>query len=91
MVAFLNDWQLALLLCGMAPLMAAAFGGVTTVTTRAEAKEQAMYAQAGAIAQERLGAIRTVQACGRQEAAVEAYKAQLQSANSVWAIGVLLL
>lgn len=82
-MGFFNGWQLTLLMCLMAPLMAIAGGMMMSFMASAERRGQAVYAKAGAVAQERLSAIRTVQACGREDDALDIYKKHLLVANKM--------
>lgn len=88
-IGFIHDWQLALLMCAMAPPMAISGAVIMSSMATAEAKEQEIYAHAGALAQERLASIRTVQACGRQEEAVAKYLVHLKKARTVLAAAAL--
>ena len=79
-MGFVEGWQLTLLLCVMAPAMAIAGGIMMKFMADFESSAQKIYAAAGAVAQERLASIRTVQAFGGQKKALKEYEGHLDGA-----------
>ncbi|KAI8847954.1 P-loop containing nucleoside triphosphate hydrolase protein [Chytridium lagenaria] len=77
-IAFVKGWKLALVLCSVFPLLA----GVATLMGRAIKSRTGQgtdsYAQAGAIAQEALSAIRTIVAFGGEKREIARYKIKLE-------------
>ena len=80
---FIKNWQLTLVMMGMAPLMALSGALMMTLMAGLEKKGQDAYSKAGAVAQERLASIRTVQACGKEEAARLQFNKHCVDAESV--------
>jgi len=78
-MGFFKCWQLALVMCTTIPVMAVASTMfVVSVKKMAEISNKA-YVESGAIAEQALNAIRTVQALGGEEAEVQAYKRSLDA------------
>lgn len=66
-VAYTQEWRLALLLTVFAPLLMFFGGAISYVVTGFVKKEQKEYATAGSVAEEVLSSIRTVFAFGGEE------------------------
>ncbi|GJQ81868.1 hypothetical protein Trydic_g9894 [Trypoxylus dichotomus] len=79
-VAFVYGWELALICLISFPVSAIALGLIAWLTTKFSMKEMESYGSAGAIAEEVLGAIKTVMAFGGQQKEIDRYKVHLQTA-----------
>ena len=66
-LGFTKGWQIALVVCGCLPVIVISRGLTATATKRLALSSQAMYAKAGAVAEEVLGGIRTVAAFGQEQ------------------------
>jgi ATP-binding cassette subfamily B (MDR/TAP) protein 1 len=75
--AFAQSWALTLVMMGVTPLIAITGGIMAKVLTSATAKAQAVYATAGAIAQESLAAVRTVHAFDGIDRECDRYNAKV--------------
>eukprot|EP01062_Namystynia_karyoxenos_P032709 TRINITY_DN240_c0_g1_i7.p1 TRINITY_DN240_c0_g1~~TRINITY_DN240_c0_g1_i7.p1 ORF type:complete len:1341 (+),score=400.37 TRINITY_DN240_c0_g1_i7:98-4024(+) len=81
-IGFVASWRLTLIMLSTAPLVAA--GGALmqwSLTTLSDQTREA-YAEAGGIAEEVLASVRTVYAFNGQEASIERYSANLDTAKS---------
>ncbi|KAL8570376.1 hypothetical protein ACOMHN_035794 [Nucella lapillus] len=81
-IGFYYGWKLTLVILSVSPLMvvsASLFGKLAASMT---SKELAAYAKAGAVADEVLGAVRTVVAFGGQDKEAERYRENLGEAKS---------
>eukprot|EP00667_Euglena_gracilis_P000406 EG_transcript_406 len=81
--AFVHSWRLTLLMLAITPVLAVAGGVIAKLVTDAPAKAQEAYAQAGAIAQEVLAAIRTVHAFDGMERECLRYDERLAETQKV--------
>ena len=79
--AFNVIWLISLVLSAIVPIIAILGGMMGFVLTKAANDESKVYAKAGAIAEEALGAIRTVVAFGGEKKEVEKYSAELKLAK----------
>ena len=87
-------WQLAIVLCVVIPLLVVTVGVLIKHLQRSSAASQAAYTRAGAIAQEVLGAIRTVASLGGEKREMARYDAQVKEAeragiSAAWGKGVM--
>ena len=82
-VGFAKGWLMTLVLLAMAPLLAIAGGLMMNLMVDLEKQGQDAYSKAGAVAQERLESIRTVQACGKESDATEQYIEYCKQAEKV--------
>jgi ATP-binding cassette subfamily B (MDR/TAP) protein 1 len=98
LIGFVKGWQLALVLVGVLPLFSIC-GTITVKAIQGSVKISSQaYAEAGALAEQALAAIRTVQSLGTEDKEVKQYVTGLQeTSRKVWkftlmmAIGVGLL
>ncbi|KAI4456368.1 atp-binding cassette sub-family b [Holotrichia oblita] len=79
-VAFSYGWELALICLISFPVNTIALGVIAWLTTKFSLREMESYGSAGAIAEEVLGAIKTVMAFGGQQKEIDRYKVHLQTA-----------
>lgn len=75
--AFLYGWKLTLVVLSFAPLVLVSTGLVAKMQSSLTAQEMVAYGNAGAIAQEVFGSIRTVVAFGGEQKEVDRYRAHL--------------
>ncbi|PRP78202.1 ATP-binding cassette transporter, subfamily B, member 14, group MDR/PGP protein PpABCB14 [Planoprotostelium fungivorum] len=92
-VAFTKGWRLALVILGCIPLIIAVGGITITLITRFMTASQDAYAEAGLVAEQALGGIRTVQSYSLQSRFMKRYEALIGRAEktnikSGWAIAV---
>jgi len=80
-VAMYYVWQLALLLCGIVPVLGFLIGGVAQVMTESAKVSAEAYNDAGSIATESLGSVRTVYAFGGEKKASSTYQTKLDNAE----------
>uniref|UniRef100_A0A8D0WUE8 Phosphatidylcholine translocator ABCB4 n=1 Tax=Sus scrofa TaxID=9823 RepID=A0A8D0WUE8_PIG len=79
-VGFIRGWKLTLVIMAISPIL----GLSAAVWAKAFSdKELAAYAKAGAVAEEALGAIRTVIAFGGQSKELERYQKHLENAKKI--------
>ncbi|XP_032847569.2 ATP-binding cassette sub-family B member 5 [Tyto alba] len=82
-IGFIYGWKLTLVILSVSPLLAASAAVWSTLLSSLTAKELSAYAEAGAVAEEILTAIRTVVAFNGQQKALAKYDANLEIARSV--------
>ncbi|XP_010147784.1 PREDICTED: multidrug resistance protein 1-like [Eurypyga helias] len=82
-IGFIHGWKLTLVILSVSPLLAASAAVWSTLLASLTAKELSAYAEAGAVAEEILTAIRTVVAFNGQQKAVAKYDANLEMARSI--------
>ncbi|RHZ80336.1 hypothetical protein Glove_137g129 [Diversispora epigaea] len=82
-IGFTKGWRLALVLCCVLPLLAAASGTMGKLLAASSKDGQDAYAKAGSIAEQALSGIRTVTAFGGQERELRRYIDRLQDAYVV--------
>eukprot|EP01133_Synstelium_polycarpum_P008407 gene8407-9888_t len=82
-VGLVNGWQLALVILAVTPLLAAAGAFMTKMMTDLTKKGQDSYAKAGAVAEEKIGSIRTVATFSGEERENTAYSNNLLEALKV--------
>ncbi|ELU04466.1 hypothetical protein CAPTEDRAFT_135774, partial [Capitella teleta] len=80
-VGFIYGWELTLVILAVSPLLAIAGGFMARVGANMASKELEAYAKAGAIAEEVLGAFRTVVAFSGEEKECERYAKNLKEAK----------
>eukprot|EP01117_Protostelium_nocturnum_P020650 TRINITY_DN93_c0_g1_i2.p1 TRINITY_DN93_c0_g1~~TRINITY_DN93_c0_g1_i2.p1 ORF type:complete len:1279 (-),score=509.25 TRINITY_DN93_c0_g1_i2:186-4022(-) len=80
-VALVKGWKLALVVMTTIPIMAIVGGGMMTFVTRFMTGGQNAYADAGAVAEEAIGGVRTVYSFSLQERFQKRYEALLDKAK----------
>ncbi|XP_023932082.1 multidrug resistance protein 1A isoform X3 [Lingula anatina] len=80
-LAFVKGWLLTLVVLAVSPLIILASGIMTYLTTQMTSNELTAYAKAGSVAEEVLGAIRTVVAFGGQDKECDRYNNNLEDAK----------
>ncbi|KAK0086065.1 hypothetical protein PV325_003921 [Microctonus aethiopoides] len=80
-ISFIYGWKLTLVVLSCAPIIVIATAIVAKVQSSLTALELAAYGQAGTVAEEVLGAIRTVIAFGGEKTEVERYTEKLAPAE----------
>uniref|UniRef100_A0A7M4EZM6 ATP-binding cassette sub-family B member 5 n=1 Tax=Crocodylus porosus TaxID=8502 RepID=A0A7M4EZM6_CROPO len=80
-VGFLKGWKLTLVILAVSPVMA--LSAAIWILSAFTDKELTAYAKAGAVAEEVLGAIRTVIAFGGQKKEIERYHKNLEDAKRI--------
>ncbi|KAK3589575.1 hypothetical protein CHS0354_043029 [Potamilus streckersoni] len=80
-IGFVFGWKLTLVILAISPLLGACAFTMTKLVSSMSGKELKAYAKAGAVAEEVLGAIRTVTAFGGQEKECRRYNANLIEAR----------
>ncbi|CAJ1381111.1 unnamed protein product [Effrenium voratum] len=81
-VAFVNSWQLTLIVCGVAPFLVLAGNRLGKEVARQFEVQQADFARASGVAEEALMAIRTVAAFGGEKQTLHRFESALTSARS---------
>lgn len=81
--AFLRGWQLALVMCASVPALAIVVGVGATAMGKMAANASEAYAEAGAVAEENLGNMRTVAAFGGEGKATAAFDKLVTKAKTV--------
>ncbi|EFA76459.1 ABC transporter B family protein [Heterostelium album PN500] len=79
-VGLVNGWQLALVILAITPLLAACGAFMTKMMTELTKKGQDAYAKAGAVAEEKIGSIRTVATFSGEERENQLYANNLKDA-----------
>ncbi|NXJ75962.1 MDR1 protein, partial [Trogon melanurus] len=82
-IGFIHGWKLTLVILSVSPLLAASAAVWSTLLASLTSKELSAYAQAGAVAEEVLTAIRTVVAFNGQQKALAKYDVNLETARRV--------
>ncbi|KAL5007420.1 hypothetical protein ScPMuIL_016226 [Solemya velum] len=82
-IGFTRGWKLSLVVLAISPLLVASGGIMTKLMASFTEKELKAYSRAGAIAEEVLGAIRTVVAFGGQEKECKRYNKNLTEARNL--------
>uniref|UniRef100_A0A8D0GPQ2 Uncharacterized protein n=1 Tax=Sphenodon punctatus TaxID=8508 RepID=A0A8D0GPQ2_SPHPU len=82
-IGFVYGWKLTLVILSVSPLLAASAAVWSFLLASLTTKELSAYANAGAVAEEILTAIRTVIAFNGQKKALERYDINLENARSV--------
>ncbi|XP_041365768.1 ATP-dependent translocase ABCB1-like isoform X2 [Gigantopelta aegis] len=81
-IGFAYGWKLTLVILSISPGLIVSAGLMSRLAASMTSKELKAYAKAGAIAEEVLGAIRTVVAFGGQSKEIERYTENLKDAKS---------
>ncbi|XP_023573757.1 phosphatidylcholine translocator ABCB4 isoform X2 [Octodon degus] len=82
-VGFVRGWKLTLVVMAISPVLGLSTAVWAKVLSAFSDKELAAYAKAGAVAEEALGAIRTVIAFGGQNKMLERYQKHLENAKKI--------
>uniref|UniRef100_A0A669QYL3 ATP binding cassette subfamily B member 1 n=1 Tax=Phasianus colchicus TaxID=9054 RepID=A0A669QYL3_PHACC len=80
-VGLVRGWKLTLVILAVSPVLG--LSAALWILTAFTDKEQAAYAKAGAVAEEVLGAVRTVIAFGGQEKEIKRYHKNLEDAKRI--------
>ncbi|NXA54463.1 MDR1 protein, partial [Nothocercus julius] len=82
-IGFIHGWKLTLVILSISPLLAASAAVWSTLLSSLTAKELSAYANAGAVAEEILTAVKTVVAFNGQQKAIAKYDVNLETAKNV--------
>ncbi|XP_042540641.1 phosphatidylcholine translocator ABCB4 isoform X2 [Dipodomys spectabilis] len=82
-VGFIRGWKLTLVIMAISPLLGLSTAVWAKILSAFSDRELAAYAKAGAVAEEALGAIRTVIAFGGQNKELERYQKHLENAKQI--------
>ncbi|XP_012860104.1 phosphatidylcholine translocator ABCB4 [Echinops telfairi] len=82
-VGFIRGWKLTLVIMAISPILGLSAAVWAKILSAFTDKELAAYAKAGAVAEEALGAIRTVIAFGGQKKELERYQKHLENAKKI--------
>ncbi|XP_062983380.1 ATP-dependent translocase ABCB1 [Elgaria multicarinata webbii] len=82
-IGFVKGWKLTLVILAVSPVLGLSAAIWAKVLTAFTSKELAAYAKAGSVAEEVLGAIRTVIAFGGQKKEIERYHKNLEDAKNI--------
>ncbi|XP_036846632.1 phosphatidylcholine translocator ABCB4 isoform X2 [Manis javanica] len=82
-VGFIRGWKLTLVIMAISPILGLSAAVWAKILSAFSDKELAAYAKAGAVAEEALGAIRTVIAFGGQNKELERYQKHLEKAKKI--------
>ncbi|XP_071071286.1 phosphatidylcholine translocator ABCB4 isoform X2 [Dasypus novemcinctus] len=82
-VGFIRGWKLTLVIMAISPILGLSSAVWAKILSAFSDKELAAYAKAGAVAEEALGAIRTVIAFGGQNKEIERYQKYLENAKKI--------
>ncbi|XP_070326204.1 phosphatidylcholine translocator ABCB4 isoform X1 [Odocoileus virginianus] len=82
-VGFIRGWKLTLVIMAISPILGFSTAVWAKILSAFSDKELAAYAKAGAVAEEALGAIRTVIAFGGQKRELERYQKHLENAKRI--------
>uniref|UniRef100_A0A8C3KR03 ATP binding cassette subfamily B member 1 n=1 Tax=Calidris pygmaea TaxID=425635 RepID=A0A8C3KR03_9CHAR len=82
-VGLIRGWKLTLVILAVSPVLGLSAAIWAKVLSAFTDKEQAAYAKAGAVAEEVLGAVRTVIAFGGQEKEIKRYYKNLEDAKKI--------
>ncbi|KAG8508441.1 Phosphatidylcholine translocator ABCB4, partial [Galemys pyrenaicus] len=82
-VGFIRGWKLTLVIMAISPILGLSAAIWAKILSAFSDKELAAYAKAGALAEEALGAIRTVIAFGGQNKELERYQKHLENAKKI--------
>nr|XP_003921213.1 phosphatidylcholine translocator ABCB4 [Saimiri boliviensis boliviensis] len=82
-VGFIRGWKLTLVIMAISPILGLSAAVWAKILSAFSDKELAAYAKAGAVAEETLGAIRTVIAFGGQNKELERYQKHLENAKKI--------
>lgn len=79
-IAFVKGWQMALVVIAVFPLLAGAGAMMGVLLSKGTSEGQESYSKAGAVAQDAIQSIRTVQAFSAEDREVAKYEKELDSA-----------
>uniref|UniRef100_A0A8C9CK99 Phosphatidylcholine translocator ABCB4 n=1 Tax=Phocoena sinus TaxID=42100 RepID=A0A8C9CK99_PHOSS len=82
-VGFLRGWKLTLVIMAISPILGLSTAVWAKILSAFSDKELAAYAKAGAVAEEALGAIKTVIAFGGQNRELKRYQKHLENAKKI--------
>ncbi|XP_075414576.1 phosphatidylcholine translocator ABCB4 [Tenrec ecaudatus] len=82
-VGFIRGWKLTLVIMAISPILGLSAAVWAKILSAFTDKELAAYAKAGAVAEEALGAVRTVIAFGGQKKELERYQKHLENAKKI--------
>ncbi|XP_069318512.1 phosphatidylcholine translocator ABCB4 isoform X2 [Eulemur rufifrons] len=82
-VGFIRGWKLTLVIMAISPILGLSTAVWAKILSTFSDKELAAYAKAGAVAEEALGAIKTVIAFGGQNKELERYQKHLENAKEI--------
>uniref|UniRef100_A0A2K6GQZ3 P-type phospholipid transporter n=1 Tax=Propithecus coquereli TaxID=379532 RepID=A0A2K6GQZ3_PROCO len=82
-VGFIRGWKLTLVIMAISPILGLSAAIWAKILSTFSDKELAAYAKAGAVAEEALGAIKTVIAFGGQNKELERYQKHLENAKKI--------
>ncbi|XP_057588763.1 phosphatidylcholine translocator ABCB4 isoform X2 [Hippopotamus amphibius kiboko] len=82
-VGFIRGWKLTLVIMAISPILGLSTAIWAKILSAFSDKELAAYAKAGAVAEEALGAIRTVIAFGGQKRELKRYQEHLENAKKI--------
>ncbi|XP_066096531.1 phosphatidylcholine translocator ABCB4 isoform X3 [Saccopteryx bilineata] len=82
-VGFIRGWKLTLVIMAISPILGLSAAVWAKILSAFSDKELAAYAKAGSVAEEALGAIRTVIAFGGQNKELERYQKHLENAKKI--------
>uniref|UniRef100_A0A8C5VB47 P-type phospholipid transporter n=1 Tax=Microcebus murinus TaxID=30608 RepID=A0A8C5VB47_MICMU len=82
-VGFIRGWKLTLVIMAISPILGLSAAVWAKILSTFSDKELAAYAKAGAVAEEALGAIKTVIAFGGQNKELERYQKHLENAKKI--------
>ncbi|XP_022371091.1 phosphatidylcholine translocator ABCB4 isoform X3 [Enhydra lutris kenyoni] len=82
-VGFVRGWKLTLVIMSISPILGLSAAVWAKILSAFSDRELAAYAKAGAMAEEALGAIRTVIAFGGQNKELERYEKHLENAKRI--------
>ncbi|XP_055128818.1 phosphatidylcholine translocator ABCB4 isoform X3 [Symphalangus syndactylus] len=82
-VGFIRGWKLTLVVMAISPILGLSAAIWAKILSAFSDRELAAYAKAGAVAEEALGAIRTVIAFGGQNKELERYQKHLENAKEI--------
>ncbi|RLN72850.1 hypothetical protein BBJ28_00026242, partial [Nothophytophthora sp. Chile5] len=80
-IGFVRGWDMSLIMACVMPFMVASLGFLMTVMRKRATHSQQMYAEAGAVAEETLGSIRTVSSLNAEKLAIAKYNARASVAE----------
>ncbi|RLN44921.1 hypothetical protein BBO99_00009918, partial [Phytophthora kernoviae] len=80
-IGFVRGWDMSLVMACVMPLMVASLGVLMTSLRKRAVHSQQMYAEAGAVAEETLGSIRTVSSLNAEKLAIDKYNDRASKAE----------
>uniref|UniRef100_H3GAG3 Bile salt export pump n=1 Tax=Phytophthora ramorum TaxID=164328 RepID=H3GAG3_PHYRM len=80
-IGFVRGWDMSLVMACVMPFMVASLGVLMTSLRKRAVHSQQMYAEAGAVAEETLGSIRTVSSLNAEKLAIDKYNGRAAKAE----------